>query len=154
MKDESKVVWVYVASPCFSIQDRQFANNIEEALCQMAIKGVTVKCYVPHRDGGDWAESGKNKVFVKDMEALRKCKIIVANLDGADIDSGVCGELGIAYAYEMVSIGICTDIDRRRKEINAFIEGLLTQKGIARNLHQLKMLVGEAITNPRKPLWA
>lgn len=112
---------VYMAGPCFSNQDQELLLYIAGELGK--ISGTSV--FVPHRDAGSWVVRGRAEVFDMDIRAIQTCNVVVAVLDGADIDSGTAAELGYAYAIGKYTIGYCSDLRRRGKSINAFISGLL-----------------------------
>ena len=69
-------------------------------------------CFIPHRDAGDVGtiDLERNEIFHADIFAIDNVKILIAVLDGADVDSGTSVELGYAYAKGDKKIfGLLTD---------------------------------------------
>jgi nucleoside 2-deoxyribosyltransferase len=67
--------------------------------------------FLPHRDAGlqiDGEESARS-IYAADVAALDRADLVVANLDGADVDSGTAWEIGYAIARGKGAIGIRTD---------------------------------------------
>lgn len=127
------MMWdVYISGPIFSDQDRAFVLQVEEAL-----KPLT--CFVPFRDAGDWTEVGREHCFNHDISGIFNSVVMVAILEGADVDSGTAGEMGFAYGNLKPIFGISTDRLRRQKHINAFILGLLN------NQHQVCKTIDELV---------
>ncbi len=106
---------IYIASPLFSKAELEFNLKVKHAL------EPYFNIYLPQIDGriltrdiqsgSDITESYK-RVFNSDTEAIIKCDMIVAILDGRSIDEGVAFELGYAFAKQKVCIGLQTDTRR------------------------------------------
>jgi nucleoside 2-deoxyribosyltransferase len=79
--------------------------------------------FLPHRDVGDAGivTGGNEDVFANDLKYLDNAKIVIAWLDGTDVDSGTAVELGYAFAKGKHIFGLLTD--RRRWHENK-ISGL------------------------------
>jgi len=52
------------------------------------------------------------KIAAKNEEAIRECQIVMAVLDGTDVDSGTASEIGFAYALGKRIFGYRGDIRR------------------------------------------
>ncbi len=66
--------------------------------------------YVPQRDGVKLEnKSDVLKIFESDKNALIQADLIVANLDGMDVDSGTAWELGFAEGLGKHCVGVYTD---------------------------------------------
>jgi nucleoside 2-deoxyribosyltransferase len=77
----------YIAGPLFNAYEQAFQAQIAAAL---ALFGTA---YLPQRDvvpSGD--------IFAQCCAGVAQSKIIIANLSGADTDSGTAFEVGYAYA--------------------------------------------------------
>ena len=117
----------YLAGPLFSDQDRA---KLEEIASLMERLGFRV--YLPHRDGGDLGsvkipygkKNVRDRLFDRDVLEVRKCDVVVALLDGADVDSGTAVELGIAHALGIPVVGLKTDFHRRNRILNNMIWGV------------------------------
>lgn len=68
----------------------------------------------------------------RNVSALRTCDLLVACLDGAEPDSGTCGEIGFAAALGLRCYGLRTD-SRQSGEagvsVNLQIEGFIVFSG-------------------------
>ena len=89
---------IYVAGSLFSLHEGLFLEPIKSF-------------FLPHRDAVDVGVAGRKRdmVFYDDIEYLNKSKVVIALLDGPDVDSGTAVELGYAYAKEKEIFGILTD---------------------------------------------
>jgi nucleoside 2-deoxyribosyltransferase len=117
--DKEKVV--YLAGPLFSYYERTFLEKIDSGISQIwwrvkgiqreEIEGMTSICFLPHRDAGDVGINSKERkqTFDMDIHAIDKSQIIVALLDGPDVDSGTAVELGYAYSIKKKIFGLLTD---------------------------------------------
>lgn len=106
---------VYIASPLFSETERLLNRSI----CA-AIEGMC-DVHLPQRDGPlveraiaegvSPIEAGR-LAFDSDIDAIRKCDVMIAVLDGRAIDEGVCVEMGFAKALGKHIVGFKTDTRR------------------------------------------
>lgn len=138
------MIKLYLAGPCFSEADRAslllMAKELEKTMHYIATEEKQVQVYLPFRDAGDWTTVGAEAVFVRDLQAIDNSDIVVAVLDGADVDSGTAAEMGYAWARGKPIFAVCTDMERRRKQINAFVIGLVLKKtdAVAANVKRLQ----------------
>lgn len=99
---------VYIAGPLFSEAELGFNRKLKEAIVQ---KGFPV--YLPQENSEDTAhmrhEHKQSYLFQKNVEIIDESDIIVAVLDGADVDSGTAWEIGYAYAKGKSIFGLKTD---------------------------------------------
>lgn len=106
---------VYIASPLFSETERLLNRSIcaaIESLCDV---------HLPQRDGPlveraiaegiSPIEAGR-LAYDSDIDAIRRCDIVIAVLDGRAIDEGVCVEMGFAKALGKHIVGFKTDTRR------------------------------------------
>jgi len=101
---------VYVAGPLFSQAEREFLEKMVDSLARASGLDPELDFFVPHRDGGELGKGPtRGQIFDLDITTLRQTQIIVALLDGQDVDSGTCIELGYAYALGRKVFGIITD---------------------------------------------
>ena len=101
MADKNKV---YIAGPLFSQAERDFNLQIAE-ICKEALFDV----FLPQRDAPVLGMLNARDVFGAEMHANEDADLIVANLDGVDVDSGTAWEIGYAVARGKSIIGIRTD---------------------------------------------
>ena len=122
---------VYVAGPLFSQAERQFLETMVESLAQAAQLDPISHFFLPHRDGGELGKGPtREQIFSLDINTLKRAEIVVALLDGQDVDSGTCIELGYAHAMRKKVFGIITDFrsyctsDREPQRPNLMVWGV------------------------------
>ena len=103
---------IYLAAPLFSDAEKSYNKNLKEQLSPF------FDVYLPQEDGllvvdlmrrGISFQQASQQVFSADLNAIRKCNILLIVLDGRTIDEGAAMELGYAYSLEKECIGISTD---------------------------------------------
>ena len=134
----------YLATNFFN----KFALDGTEALAQKIEKETSLKWYIPHRNGEINDKKNNDdiitdvKIYQADMKELMSSDIIVANLDGVEIDSGVAGEIGMIAAWnEMLNN---YDIDEREELNYKLIIGYYTdmrQHGTGDNHFYINLFV-------------
>lgn len=104
----TKGINIYIAGPLFSVAEREFNNRLSEAL-KAAFDSCTIN--LPQQFAASISgQSGfLDRVFEYSLESIRKSDAIVAILDGPDVDSGTCVEIGYAFANKKPIIGLRTD---------------------------------------------
>jgi len=103
-------ILVYVAGPLFSQAEREFLDKMVDTLAQSAQLNPLTNFFLPHRDGGELGKGPtRNDIFHLDLDKLNSSKVVVALLDGQDVDSGTSIELGYAYAKNKKIFGLITD---------------------------------------------
>jgi nucleoside 2-deoxyribosyltransferase len=96
---------VYVGGPLFNEGERWWNAEIDSRVRK---HGFTT--YIPQRDGTKLAhKSDVPKIFEEDKNAIMQADLIVANLDGMDVDAGTAWELGFAHASGKHIVGVYTD---------------------------------------------
>jgi nucleoside 2-deoxyribosyltransferase len=136
---------IYIAGPLFSQAERDFDERIA-AVCE----SLGHETFLPHRDAGLQEEGNAEQIFSADLHALEGAELIVANLDGADVDAGTAWEIGYAVAREKPVIGIRTD--RRVLEPWALVNVMIEQSAyIARSLDALRAAVVAAVGTSNVP---
>lgn len=94
----------YIAGPLFNEKEREFLEDIN-GLC----RAIGMSTYLPSQDGGLLNQDNDNEVFQMDIKALNKANIVIASLNGTDVDSGTSFELGYAFAKGKKLFGLHTD---------------------------------------------
>jgi nucleoside 2-deoxyribosyltransferase len=101
---------VYVAGPLFSDAEKDYLELMVKELSSSSNLNPKTDFFLPHRDGGELGKGPTRKyIFDLDINQVDSAKIIVALLDGQDVDSGTCIELGYAYAKGKKIFGLLTD---------------------------------------------
>lgn len=110
---------IYIAGPLFSEAERAYNLRID-TLCRE--EGFDT--FLPQRDAPVLGADNKDEVFYAELKANSEADLIVANLDGVDVDSGTAWELGYAVAQHKQVIGIRTDWRRYSacEAVNLMIE--------------------------------
>ena len=110
---------VYVAGPLFSNAERDYLELMVRKLSGSSNLNPNTDFFLPHRDGGELGKGPIRKdIFELDISQVDSAKIVVALLDGQDVDSGTCIELGYAYAKGKRIFGLLTDF-RACKTVDA-----------------------------------
>ena len=100
---------IYLSGPLFTQLERKWNRALAAAL-QERIAGAEI--ILPQDFQFDGAFNRKTdfpKIFSACLETLRDADLVVAVLDGSDVDSGTAFEVGYAHALGIPVIGIRTD---------------------------------------------
>ncbi len=98
---------VYLAAPLFSEAECDFNRKLKDE-----IEGTGIfKVFLPQEDSNNVKdeENRQKIIFDKNVAAIGKSDIVVAVIDGTDVDSGTSWEIGYAFAREIPVIGLRTD---------------------------------------------
>lgn len=99
---------IYLAGPLFSHAELEYNRKLRDLLHN---KGFSV--FLPQEDADDTTDEREKQnqecIFKKCVEGVEGSDIVVAVLDGVDVDSGTAWEIGYAYAKEKPVIGLRTD---------------------------------------------
>src|SRR5574341_1742178 len=97
---------VYLAAPLFSQAELDFNRRLRDE-----IKSAGFSVFLPQEDSNN-IKDGKNRqaiIFNKNVGAIENSDIIVAVIDGTDVDSGTAWEIGYAWALGKPVLGLRTD---------------------------------------------
>jgi len=110
-----------LAAPLFNEAERNFNAQVAGELRAAGFR-VWLAQEAPFIQNGSADE--KKAIFDGDTEALRNSDIVLALLDGIDVDPGVAFELGYAHALGKPIFGLKTDYRTfsRIEEINLMLE--------------------------------
>ncbi|MDP3106137.1 MAG: nucleoside 2-deoxyribosyltransferase [Candidatus Methanoperedens sp.] len=97
---------VYLAAPLFSEAELDFNRMLRDE-----IKSSGFNVFLPQEDSNNVKDRDDRQmlIFSKNEAAIEKSDIIVAVIDGADVDSGTAWEIGYAYARGKPILGLRTD---------------------------------------------
>ena len=144
---------IYIAGPLFSQAERDFLVRMTEELSRAIGLDPNADFFLPHRDAGDvGVAETRVDIFSKDLMMLDEASIVVALLDGSDVDSGTAVELGYAYAKRKKIFGLLTDFraysktSEKPSKINNMVWGVC-EKGqtIFRSLDEVTEAVKQYI---------
>ncbi len=97
---------VYLAASLFSGAELDFNRKLRDE-----IKRAGFDVFLPQEDSNNIKDK-KNRqkiIFDKNLAAIDRADILVAVVDGADVDSGTSWEIGYAYALGKPILGLRTD---------------------------------------------
>lgn len=104
----SKKKMIYLAGPLFSRAELEYNLKLKDMLLN---NGFSV--FLPQEEAEDSAPGRENQnqecIFMKCTEGVDASDLVVAVLDGVDVDSGTAWEIGYAYAKGKPVIGLRTD---------------------------------------------
>lgn len=97
---------VYLAAPLFSEAECDFNRKLRDELISA---GFTV--FLPQEDSNNVKDilNRQKIIFNKNLKGIENSDIIVAVIDGADVDSGTAWEIGFAFAKAKPVLGLRTD---------------------------------------------
>ena len=128
----------YLANGLFSMGDRyvneQLAKAIREAVPEIDL-------YLPQENAAinDKTAFANSEIIAEaDLSKLEKSDILIAVLDGVEIDSGVAAEIGAFSMLNRPIVGVFTDTRQQgrdnQKKIDALVEDALENQFVYRNL--------------------
>jgi nucleoside 2-deoxyribosyltransferase len=97
---------IYIAGPLFTPGERSFLEQID-ALCHE----LGFDTYLPHRDAGLFIRGSESSryFFENDSKRLVGADVVIAVLNGLEIDSGTAWEMGYTCALHKPVIGYLDD---------------------------------------------
>ena len=112
---------VFLAAPLFSEAEREFNSQIAKRLREKGFE-VWLAQEAPFIQQGTHKE--KKTIYEGDISALKTSDVLVAVLDGLDVDAGVAFEMGYAKALEKPIIGLKTDYRTfsKMEEVNLMLD--------------------------------
>ena len=112
---------VFLAAPLFSEAERDFNSKVTKRLRDRGFE-VWLAQESPFIHEGTSKE--KEKIYEEDISALKACDVVVAVLDGVEVDSGVAFEMGYAVAIGKPVIGLKTDrrAFSKMEDVNLMLE--------------------------------
>jgi len=142
---------IYLAGPLFSEAELDWCRKVAETLrghgCSVVWPGELL-AQEEIEDAEAGAEEGEAPALIFDrcLGALQDCSLVVAILDGTQVDDGTAWEIGFAFARGIPVYGIRTDIraagETQVGNVNAMIEESLA--GYAMSLAELLELLAVA----------
>jgi nucleoside 2-deoxyribosyltransferase len=103
---------VYLAGPLFTAGERAFnqdlASRISAAAARRAIAVLLPQAFCSHLEGDGAPDFPAIRRAC--LAHLAKADLVLAILDGPDIDSGTAYECGVAFAKGIPAIGLRTDL--------------------------------------------
>lgn len=103
---------IYFAGPLFTTAERDFNAAVVKIL---RAKGHEV--FLPQES--EQATASAHAIFKGDIGGIEWCEAVVANMDGADPDSGTCFEVGEAWRTKLTVL-YRTDIREERPPLGPY----------------------------------
>ncbi len=134
----------YLANGLFSLGDRLVNERLAKAIRQ-AIPDIEL--YVPQEndainDKSSYADS--LAIAEADLTMLQTSDVLVAVLDGVEIDSGVAAEIGAFSMLNRPIVGVFTDVRQQGREnmmkIEALIRDGIENQFVYRNLFVIGLI--------------
>ena len=130
---------IYLASPLFSHAEVEYNRMLSDLFLK---KGFSV--FLPQEDAEDSTvereKQNQETIFRACVTGINSSDIIVAVLDGVDVDSGTAWEIGYAYAKGKPVIGLRTDFRSLSDGIvNLMVE--MTVDALARDEEELMKMI-------------
>lgn len=111
---------VYLSGPLFSLAEIEWGSRIKDGILEELSDRIEV--IWPH----EIAAGSPGEIFRSNLKALDECKIVVAILDGPQVDDGTAWEVGYNYARGGKVVGIRTDFRKAGEasgsKVNAMVE--------------------------------
>ncbi|MEM1688999.1 MAG: nucleoside 2-deoxyribosyltransferase [Candidatus Hadarchaeales archaeon] len=131
---------IFIAGPLFSQAEREFNAKLDELLRKNGFETI-----LPQRDIGEVWKTDINyrKIYEMDLRAIEEADVVVAVLDGPDVDSGTAFEIGYATAKGKPVVGLKTDIRTfaQMEEVNNMI--LQSVRKIVKDFESLLIVLKE-----------
>ena len=99
---------IYLAGPLFSVAEREFNKKLADAL-EARIENCTVSLPQEYAKTIVGQTGFVGDMFDYCMGSIVNSDVVVAILDGPDVDAGTCVEIGYAYANKKPIVGVRTD---------------------------------------------
>ena len=151
---------IYIAGPLYSTFQRDFVEKVAIEISHSIELSYPDDFFIPHLEVGLVGDISRKEIFLKDIKNIDRSLLLVAILDGQDVDSGTALEIGYAYAKNIPVYGLLTDfraialnknlvIEKNEyKDINLMIWCACKYgNNIFYNLHDLKEGIKSYITN-------
>ena len=112
---------IFLAAPLFNEAEREFNSRIAKRLREKGFEAWLAQ-EAPFIKQG--AHKEKTIIYEGDILALKTSDVVVAILDGAEVDAGVAYEMGYAKALGKPIIGLKTDYRTfsAMEEVNLMLE--------------------------------
>ena len=118
---------IYLSGPLFTQGQRRWNRTLARGL-EQRIAGARVVLPQDYRvDSSFNRRTDFPHLFKSCVDDTRAADVLVAVLDGPDVDSGTAFEMGIAYERGIPIVGVRTDYrESQQKGVNLMIAGACT----------------------------
>lgn len=131
---------VYLAAPLFSEAECDFNRKLRDE-----IKAAGFYVFLPQEESNNVKDKINRQkiIFNRNLKALERSDMLVAVIDGVDVDSGTGWEIGYAFSKSLPVFGLRTDFRTLGIEgtVNLMIEqSVILCKSISELLDHLKSI--------------
>ncbi|MFB7158224.1 nucleoside 2-deoxyribosyltransferase [Lysinibacillus sp. NPDC056232] len=134
----------YLANGLFSLGDRLVNEQLAVAIRE-AVPGIEL--YVPQENDAindKTAYADSLAIAQADLEMLQNSDVLVAVLDGVEIDSGVAAEIGAFAMLDRPIVGVFTDVRQQGRDnmmkIEALVRDGIENQFVYRNLFVIGLI--------------
>ncbi len=119
---------VYLAGPLFTEAERAWLALLKKRILDFcsAVEVIWPWELFDQKELADMGHQSKEHIFKECVDHLDKSDLVVALLDGTQVDDGTAWEIGFAYAKGIPVVGIRTDFrnagDTEHSLVNCMIE--------------------------------
>jgi len=112
---------IFLAAPLFCVAERDFNYKIANELREKGFEVWLAQESPFFRQG---THKDKKKIYENNILVLKTSDVVVAVLDGMEVDAGVAYEIGYAKALSKPIIGLKTDYRTfsRMEKVNLMLE--------------------------------
>lgn len=118
---------IYLAGPLFSEAEQNWLRSFKGELQDLGCDVVWPYELFNQAEIAAWGDTASRRIMEGCRDALVSCDLVVALLDGTQVDDGTAWELGFAHAKELPAVGIRTDArycgETPGARVNAMIAG-------------------------------
>ena len=100
---------IYLAGPLFSEAEQNWLRSLKGELENLGFDAVWPYELFNQAEIATWSDAASRKIMERCKDALVSCDLVVALLDGTQVDNGTAWELGFAHAKGLATVGIRTD---------------------------------------------
>lgn len=134
---------IYQAGPLFTAAEICWHKDFKRHLAEAGYLVQWPGDFFSQQEIDAWGADAAKVIMERDRAAIDACDVVVALLDGPQVDDGTAWEIGYAYAKGKPVVGIRTDFrkggDTKHGSVNAMIEGSCV--GIAKDFDEVMNLL-------------
>ncbi|MCG6553840.1 MAG: nucleoside 2-deoxyribosyltransferase domain-containing protein [Candidatus Magnetominusculus sp. LBB02] len=125
---------IYLAGPLFSKGERTWINSIKRRIKRLATdKGLDIKTINPQelitdKEIAALGDNAKHEIFNRCKSHLDSVDILVAILDGSQVDDGTAWEIGYFFrnkGHKQKILGIRTDVRKAGESSGAVVNAMI-----------------------------
>ena len=99
---------IYLAGPLFSDAERDWLRGLKGELGELGYDVLWPYELFNQDELVSWGDAASRRIMEGCRDAIEACDLVVALLDGTQVDDGTAWELGFAYAKAIPAVGIRT----------------------------------------------